>query len=81
MHATAPGDTDPTLAEGTFTATSPTTFALALEAVPTIDGTELGYAADSDRLLRSPADDGYDSAGIHIEREGLTWITPVLSCD
>jgi len=81
QHATAPEDPDPTVAEGTYTTTSPTTFTLTLEAVSSMDGTVLEYDSERDRLDRSPASDGYDSSGVHIEREALTWITPVLSCE
>jgi hypothetical protein len=81
LHAEAPEDPDPTVAEGTYAATSPTTFTLTLEAVPAIDGTVLEYDSERDRLDRSPASDGYDPSGLNVQREDLTWLTPLLSCD
>lgn len=81
LHAQAPEDLDPTVADGTYTATSPTTFTLTFDAVPAIDGTVLEYDSDRDRLERSPASDGYDPSGLNLEREDLTWLTPLLSCD
>jgi hypothetical protein len=81
LFAWEPSDPNPVRSEGSYAATSPTTLTVAFDPPVHPSAQQLEYDTARDRLVRVGAADGYDTEGIHLQRAGMTWVTPLLGCD